>query len=241
MFFILVNNFILMIKKIKTILKKLAIGINDVIVYSLIIFSILLPMFAVIGCILYFSWVIIGDNYYRWTWGYYIISLEIQPFIIIIEILIFCIGLGLFLTGFIIIVKKMKEEETLIQSGIYKYIRHPQNLGGILLFFPFALYIPGVEDIVIRISGIFSWGVSAFFLCLYSYYEEWCLMKNYNEEYIDYYKKTGFFIPKIWHRKKKTLTKIRFIRKILITFIVFSALFIMYYFIVLSFIDELIF
>ena len=118
-------------------------------------------------------------------------------------------------------VKKKIEEDHLIQTGIYKYMRHPQNLGIIIMLFPFTLYVPGFEDLGIRMGEIASWMFFALFLCLYSYYEEWRLSKKYNKEYLEYYKITGFFIPKIKRKKNISLFKINFHKNILIAIIQF--------------------
>lgn len=86
---------------------------------------------------------------------------------------------------------------------------------------------------------IVSWGFFIFFLCLYSYYEEWRLIKKYKVRYLEYYKETGFFIPKILPNKNETLTKINFSKKILITALVLHIFYILIYVYVQTFIGEL--
>ena len=206
---------------LKTILKKVLVGIASIFLYLPIIVGILAPMVGMIGITVYFSWLIIGYNLTSWTWAYYLIPPTLIPIIISIEILLFCFGLGLFIIGLITMVKKKIEEDHLIQTGIYTYIRHPQNLGIIIMTFPFTLYVPGFEDIGIRMGEIASWMFFALFLCLYSYYEEWCLSKKYSKEYLEYYKITGFFIPKFKRNKNKPLLKIDFRKKILISTLLF--------------------
>ena len=206
----------MIIEIIKAILKKVLVGIGFIFLYLPIIVGILAPMVVIIGINVYFSWLIIGYNFTNWTWAYYLIPPILIPIIISIEILLFCFGLGLFLIGLITMVKKNIEEDHLIQTGIYKYIRHPQNLGIIIIAFSFTLYVPGFEDIGIRMGDIASWMFFALYLCLYSYYEEWCLSKKCNKEYLEYYKITGFFIPKFKRNKNKSLIKIDFRKKILI-------------------------
>ena len=211
----------MIIEIIKTIMKKVLAGISLLFLYLPIIAGILAPMAFFIGFDVYFSWQIIGYNFTNWTWAYYLIPPILVPIIISIEILLFCFGLGLFLIGFITMVKKKIQEDHLIQTGIYKYIRHPQNLGIIIMLFPFTLYVPGFEDIGIRMGDIASWMFFTLFLCFYSYHEEWRLAKKYNKEYLEYYKITGFFIPKIKRKKNISLFKINFHKNILIAIIQF--------------------
>ena len=227
------------IEILKTVLKKITIGIASIFVYLPIIGGILAPMALIIGIDLYISWRIIGYNYTDWTWAYYLINPLLIPFIISIEMLIFCFGLGLFLTGLITMVKKKIEVDTLIQTGIYKYIRHPQNLGIIFIFLPFVLYIPGFGDIGIRMGEIASWMFFTFIICLYSYYDEWRLVRKYKEIYLEYYKKTGFFIPKFLRNKNESLININFSKRILIVAVIFLAFFIAFFITVQLFINEL--
>ncbi len=158
-----------MISKIGNVLVKIGLIFSSLSSYIPIIIGILAPMITIMGGLLYFSWIFFGYSYTSWIWYYFIIPAEMIPFVIAVEIIIFCIGLGIFLTGLVILVIGKKRKENIIQWGIYKYIRHPQNFGIIIIVFPFALYIPGFEDIGIRIGEIVSWGFFAFFLCLLSY------------------------------------------------------------------------
>ncbi|MHA1375596.1 MAG: methyltransferase family protein [Promethearchaeota archaeon] len=219
----------MIIEIIKTSLKKVLVGIGLIFLYLPIIAGILAPMVVFNTINVYFSWRIIGGyDFTDWTWAYYVIHPILIPIMISIEILLFCLGLGLFLIGLITMVKKNIEKVHLIQTGIYKYIRHPQNLGIIIMVFSFTLYVPGFKDLGIRMGDIASWMLFVLFLCLYSYYEEWRLSKKYNNEYLEYYKITGFFIPKFRRDKNLSLLKINFQKKILIAtiqFLVFIVLF----------------
>lgn len=226
--------------KIKSVVMKVVLVFTSIYSFLPIIIGILAPMATIIGGLLYFSWIFFGYNFTSWTWYYYIISEEMIPFLIVMEIIIFSIGLGLFLTGLVTLVIGKKREENIIQWGIYKYIRHPQNLGIIIMIFPFTLYIPGFEDIGIRMGEIVSWILFAFFQCLLSYYEEWRLMKKYDNEFLKYYGSTGFFLPKFKYVKDQFPTPINFLKKIIILCIGFIALVSIYYLIVQFFLNELI-
>ena len=218
-----------MTKIIRTVLEKAVQVIVSIFFYIPIVLGILAPMLTLIGIDLYISWSLIGSTFIDWTWGYYIIPSSSLTFILLIELLIFCFGLGIFLVGLITLVKGKVKKVTIVQTGIYKYIRHPQNLGIIFIFLPFALYIPGFHDKGIRMGEIVSWIFFTFVICLYSYYDEWKLMKKYNQKYLEYYEITGLFVPKLRYNKNKSLMEINFYKKFLITSILFLVFFIIFY------------
>ena len=85
---------------------------------------------------------------------------------------------------------QIKENQKLITTGIYKYIRHPIYTG-------FALSFIGAE----MVAG--SWLFVAFFAYFISSYvqgkrEEKILLGHFGEKYKDYMKKTKMLIPWIW-------------------------------------------
>ena len=80
-----------------------------------------------------------------------------------------------------------KENATLIQSGLYKYIRHPIYSGIILTALGFGLYQQSIWKISI---GIVLWILFYF----KSRYEE-TLLAKYFDDYEAYKKKTSRFFP----------------------------------------------
>lgn len=133
-FFLLkISFFLIMMRIIKSILKRFSLVITSIFLYLPVIAGILIPMVLILGIDMYISWRLIGYSFTSWTWAYYIIPSHLIPLIISIEILIFSLGLLLFLIGIITLVKKKIEGESIIQSGIYSYIRHPQNIGIIFM------------------------------------------------------------------------------------------------------------
>lgn len=229
-------------EKTTHVLIKIALGIVSFLLSIPIIVGILAPMFIVFGSLSYLSWLFIGNYNARWIRAYYVVPIELIPFFIALEIFLFILGSSLFLAGLLTMVKQKIEGTALIQSGLYKYIRHPQNLGIILMFFPFTLYIPNFSDLGIRTGEIVSWGFFTYLICLYSYYEEWCLVKKFNTNFMEYSKNTGFFFPRIRTdktNKKESNLEINFVRKISIATISFILLLIVYYMIVMLIIHEL--
>jgi len=122
--------------------------------------------------------------------------------LLIIEIIIFIVGLLLFFWGLIHLVKGKKIGLDIVQTGPYKLIRHPQNLGILIMLFPFALYTPGFTDDGIRIGDILSWTLFFLIMIFISDFEEYRLKEKSPEKFINYRNTTGFFFPNLRHNRK---------------------------------------
>ena len=194
-----------------------------------IILGILVPMFFIMSSLWYFSWILFGiwDSLSSVGLYYYIIPNDRIQAWIVSEIIIFCIGIGIFLSGLIIMIIGRKRGEKLIKIGIYKYIRHPQNLGIIIFTLPFMLYIPGFRDIGVRMGDILSWSCFSFLQILSSFLEEVSLLKKYSTEFLDYYMNTGFFFPKLRKKNLKIPQSINYKKRLF-----FSILFFLMYIII---------
>jgi protein-S-isoprenylcysteine O-methyltransferase Ste14 len=84
------------------------------------------------------------------------------------------------------------EDHTLIESGLYKYIRHPGYLGQIVIFI-------GTATALSNWLSIFLMFISVFIGYSYRIYiEEKFLVKLMGQEYIDYQKRTSKLIPKFY-------------------------------------------
>ena len=82
-----------------------------------------------------------------------------------------------------------KESAELIQSGIYKYIRHPIYTGILFFTFGFALFSENTFRLIIFVSLLILFKFKAG-------YEEKLLQKKY-PNYKEYMKTTGMFLPRI--------------------------------------------
>lgn len=210
--YILESDKKLKISKFKEDLVKLSGFLISIWAYVPIMAGILTPMFIFFP-IVYSSWQILDfiiseSTYYNSLNSWFVIypwEVSLIFSLILIEICIFLIGLELFLSGFITLLRSRKDGQKIAQMGPYKYIRHPQNLGIILMVLPFTLYIPGFGDIGIRIIDILSWILFSFIILIISDYEENTMLKKYSEEYNHYRNRTGFFFPKIWKLKLKLI------------------------------------
>jgi len=113
--------------------------------------------------------------------------------------------LTLLIWGIIQIVQAKKNDVHLAQTGPYKYIRHPQHLGIILISLPFVflLQFGFLFNIYVRIrvGDILSWVLFCFILIIWSDIEERKMQKKYPEEFSIYKSKTGFFFPKIGDKR----------------------------------------
>ena len=145
--------------------------------------------------------------------------------LLIIEVLIFVLGLVLFLWGVIQIAISLVKKKGLVTTGLYKHIRHPQLLGLIIMGFAWTLYIPGTYDRGIKMGEIISWSFFAFILFLWSDFEEKQLAKKFGEEFVEYRSITGSFLPRIFNRTKKRRNyyEIKFWRRYLFTFFGYAS------------------
>ena len=201
--------------RLREALGKLSGWISSVWVYIPILAGILTPMFIYFP-IAYISWEIFSFicktdvDYYDYYNSWFVISpgnTSLIFILIVIETAIFIFGLFIFLYGLIHLVKARKTDVEIVQTGPYKYIRHPQNLGILIMMLPIALYIPKFiyifldlayyYDIGIRIADILSWILFGLIIILICDYEERKMIKRFPNEYEHYRSKTGFFFPKI--------------------------------------------
>ncbi len=112
---------------------------------------------------------------------------------VIIIVLIFLFGLILFLISLAQLVYGLRKKQSLVQVGIYKYIRHPQNLGIIIMVLSYALYAYRIGDLV-------SWVQFFFLMIIYSDNGDILLKKKYPEQFQQYYQNTGYMFPKLFSR-----------------------------------------
>lgn len=147
---------------------------------------------------------------------------------LIIKMIIFLTGLILFTISIAQLVYWLKKEKTLVQQGIYKYIRHPQNLAIIIMTFPFFILYG------IKIGNIVTWIQFVFLMILYSDFGDLRLNKKYPDEFQNYYSNTGFFLPKVVSIKSIELLsifknkKLRYIILVLIYILTIIILYVFY-------------
>lgn len=184
----------------------------------------------------YYLFIIFGQN----QWMNKLIQLNYQGYtprvitLLVFEVLLFVIGFVLFAWGFIYITKTRFKKEGLATRGLYKYIRHPQHLGLILMTFSFSLYVPETEDQGILVAEILSWSLFALVLFLWSDHEERRLAKKFGEEFTEYHRRTGAFFPRIFNKNKerKSFEEIIYWKRYLFTFLAYSGFVLLLYLLV---------
>ena len=193
-------------------MKKLALKIVSYIlffgsiswIYAPIIAGIIIPMVYMLPIAFTSRWLFAPGGSSSWVDGWIIMRITTGVIVFFIfEVLLFIVGLVLFIWGVIVIVKKRVKQEGLATDGPYKYIRHPQHLGLSIMTFATSLYIPWTSDLGIRLGEILSWSIFTLILFIVSDFEERKLVKKYGEEYTEYRKKTGSFLPRFLNKEKE--------------------------------------
>jgi protein-S-isoprenylcysteine O-methyltransferase Ste14 len=195
----LLNNFKEVIFKIATIFAFIP-----------VIASILAPMFLFFGPIIYFSYYLFFHYPQADVVNLYT-SYFNGPLLYTLELATFLIGFGLFVSGFGIMVKKLRgNPHSIVTTGIYKYCRHPQNVGILLMIVPFCLYNPwfanreiGFSDIGIRLGDLFSFSLCFLFIGLTSLVEEHTMLSKFPAEYMKYLNESR--LPLIFKGKRKLI------------------------------------
>nr|MDO8099272.1 methyltransferase [Candidatus Njordarchaeota archaeon] len=131
-----------------------------------------------------------------WLAAYWGLPLSVSA-LVVLEAAFFTAGLLLFCVSFAVLVHGLYSRSKLVRKGPYRYIRHPQYLGLILIFLPLALYIPGTPDLGVRLGDLVSWVQFVFLMVAFSDWEDFHLRGKFPDMYPEYCAKTGFFLPRI--------------------------------------------
>lgn len=84
-----------------------------------------------------------------------------------------------------------RKEHKLVTNGIYKYIRHPLYTFGSSLFISFGMI---ADNWFIALLGVFAFVMMA----IRTPKEEANLIEKFGDEYREYMKRTGRFLPKLF-------------------------------------------
>ncbi|MFW9910478.1 MAG: methyltransferase family protein [Candidatus Thorarchaeota archaeon] len=131
-----------------------------------------------------------------WNWLYFITEPGlVQPILFIFGIVLGVSGVAVAMKASAVIsvstVADMRTDRKaeLITNGIYSRVRHPLYLATVLVFGAMAFLYPFTVVIVFTLSMIAYTMIGA-------YFEERKLLIHYGQEYIDYKKQAGFFLPR---------------------------------------------
>lgn len=149
----------------------------------------------------YSSWLNQYFTYYYWT-----------PFYSIFQKSFLLLGATIFLLSFgQMALWKVLRKKGICKTGMYRWVRHPQHLGILIMFLPLVLYvgyIPFIKvvthDIGILLGDIITYIQFGFFLVILSDLEEIRLFHKDPDAFLEYMRTTGFFFPRI--RQKLTTT-----------------------------------
>ncbi|UCE11689.1 MAG: hypothetical protein JSW61_07105 [Candidatus Thorarchaeota archaeon] len=187
----------------KLIAQRLAALVSSFIVYLPIVAGILTPMIWVLAA-WYVSWyVFLWIFPFSEIWGGFWWPFQSPVFglmLWLVEALILAIGLMLFLFALKEIVEARRRGMGIVTSGLYKYVRHPQHLGIMLMLLPLALtnvFQPAQWWGGIRPGDLLSWSFVAFLLIIIADLEETRLLALFGQDYEDYAQRTPFILPKV--------------------------------------------
>jgi protein-S-isoprenylcysteine O-methyltransferase Ste14 len=188
--------------KISIIVEKILLIPSLIWIYSPIIAGILFAMVWMFPAAFTSWWIFAFLGQKDWMLGVIFVN-DTMITLIVVEIIVFGIGLSLFVWGVILIAKARINRTGLVKTGPYKYIRHPQHLGIIMMSLCISLFIPWSPDEFIRIGEIVSWSFFSLVLVIMSDFEDRKLAKTFGEEFKQYRESTGFFFPKIIKNDKE--------------------------------------
>lgn len=86
----------------------------------------------------------------------------------------------------------LHQDQHLIQTGLYRYIRHPSYAGSLLSFIGFALTLNNWLSLVVIVIPILGTFINRIVI------EEKLMLQKFGHEYEDYMKKTKRLIPIIY-------------------------------------------
>jgi protein-S-isoprenylcysteine O-methyltransferase Ste14 len=83
---------------------------------------------------------------------------------------------------------RLRDDHTLVKTGVYRWVRHPAYLGAVLLFLSFPIMLSSILGFVIMFLLV------PYFLHRIKL-EEWMLIGRFGAEYEEYMKHTKRLIP----------------------------------------------
>ena len=107
-------------------------------------------------------------------------------------------GVYFFVLGGLELAKHKIQRQELTQSSVYRIIRHPQNLGLIVLGFSLMIFIFQtwlLESSMVRIGDIYSWLLFSLILLIEAKWEEEQLVAKLGVQYLTYQNEVPFMIP----------------------------------------------
>jgi protein-S-isoprenylcysteine O-methyltransferase Ste14 len=92
--------------------------------------------------------------------------------------------------GMKIVFGTVRSKPEVIQTGVFKIVRHPIYLGAILF------YLGAIITTLSIVSAIFWMGIVTFYIYI-AKYEEKILTEQFGEDYLNYKKRVGMLFPRL--------------------------------------------
>lgn len=210
-----------MMRKIEYFLRKvtgLILALSNIMPSLIVIFNpLFFIMFLPLGvyAVLTWPWIILkdipdpfhpGESLY---WLTYAIKFDENNIFLpslrrwgLIDMSLLMVGSAIFLIAFISWMLNLKKSGDLITTGIYRFLRHPQYLGIILLSL-------GLTIRSLRPISLIAWVTLLTGYLILASLEERSLIKFYGQKYEDYSKRAAFLIPFLRFRAPKWLSVIK--------------------------------
>jgi protein-S-isoprenylcysteine O-methyltransferase Ste14 len=190
---------------LRYILSKVSEAAAAIFLYLPVIARIITPMIWILPA-WYVSWYLLSYIIpFSNTWpGVFIISwdpvshshnTQVVVASLCIGLITFTVGSLLFLYALVTMIRTRSAKNGLATSGPYKWIRHPQHLGIILMLFLPVLDFYGIDYLSIRLGDLVSLFSLAFLLILVADLEEIGLAKKFGDDFQNYCSVTPFMLP----------------------------------------------
>jgi protein-S-isoprenylcysteine O-methyltransferase Ste14 len=112
------------------------------------------------------------------------VTVKIPLAVIVLILSAFLAGQGMY----IVFIKK-RQQPGVIRNGVFGFLRHPIYFSEVLLYL-------GLLLLHTSLAAIFIWIIIIFFLYYISRYEEKLLLLRFGDEYRQYMKDVGMWIPR---------------------------------------------
>lgn len=207
----------MVIDKVKVYLNRCGFAITSLLAFFPVLGGILGPMIMMAGvlfALVYFVWnfllilvsipvlVFFPDDAYLLSIHFFEGFIEIPELLVPISLVLSFVltggGLCFLVLGVLELAKDKNRPQEFTQSSVYRIIRHPQNLGLIVLGFSLMIFIFRTwqwEPSMIRIGDIYSWLLFSLVWLIEAIWEEERLVAKLGPQYLTYQNKVPFLIP----------------------------------------------